>query len=348
MVGQILRQLLIIILPTAAAYVVLLAMSVALYPQSPGNALDPVLARDTFLRTPPAYLVHGGSAVTTDDRIVVLLGASNVSLGFRPHILSAAFSDTVFHNMSLGGTSVDGMAAMTDLVFALRRNKPGTGPVFVAGLWYGEFLHSEFARDRTPIAQQMTRFGLFERREDGYRPTVSISMFDLIVEALRPYFLLRSMLSKNGPIFGGEDPALLKTRGELEMTCTEEVRRGFRENLTGTFEQHGTEQFDAIVKLADEIRSKGGRFVLVDLPHPRCMTQVDVRWQQYQSIKLPFIERARRAGALYWNFQDIDDNRLFIDGTHPNTAGAEMLESRLIELLRENSSLLFSNRTGGN
>lgn len=341
MVGPLLRQLMIIILPTAAAYVVLLSLSVALYPHSPGKILDPVLARDTFLKTPPAYLVHGGSAVIHDEKVVILLGPSNVSLGFRPHILSDQFSDTTFHNMSLGGTSIDGMAAMVDLVFALRGTNRGTGPVFVAGLWYGEFLHSENLRDRTPIAQQMNRFGLFERSDDGYRPAVPLSMFRIIVEALRPYFLVRSTLAKNGPIFGGEDPELLKTRGLQELVCTPDLTRTFRESRQGEFEKHGTKQFEAMADLAREVRAKGGKFVLLDLPHPRCMTDVDVEWQRYQSIKMPFIERARTEGALYWNLQDIDDNKLFMDGTHPNTAGALAMEKRLAQLLRENADVLF-------
>jgi len=339
--GPLLRQLMIIILPTAVAYAALLALSVALYPQSPGKILDPVLARDTFLRTPPAYLVYGSSAVTHGDKVVVLLGPSNVSLGFRPHILSAKFSDTVFHNMSLGGTSIDGMAAMIDLVFALRGSNQRTSPVFVAGLWYGEFLHSENLRDRTPVAQQMNRFGIFERNDDGYRPAVPLSLFNIIVEALRPYFLVRLILAKNGPIFGGEDPTLLKTRGLQELTCTSDQKRNFRESRLGAFKKHGTKQFEAMVDVAREVRAQGGKFVLVDLPHPRCMTEVDAEWRRYQSIKLPFIERARSVGALYWNLQDIDDNRFFMDGTHPNTAGALAMETRLAQLLRENSSVLF-------
>lgn len=343
MFGPLLRQLLIIIIPTATAYAALLAISFALYPQSAGNMLDPNLARDTFLKSPPAYLVYGSSAIVHGDKTVILLGASNVSLGFRPDILSAKFSDTTFHNMSLGGTSIDGIGAMTDLVFALLGTHQGAAPVFIAGLWYGEFLFSEVLRDRTPVAQQMNRFGLFERSNDGYRPTVPLSIFKVTVEALRPYFLVRSMLNKNGPIFGREDPTLFKTRDLQELTCTASLRRSFREIRAGAFEKHGTTQFEAMVNLASEIRAKGGKFILVDLPHPRCMTEVDTEWQLYQSIKLPFIEQARNAGALYWNLQDIDDDKLFIDATHPNSAGADAMENRLAHLLRENSDLFLGN-----
>ena len=77
--GPIIRQTLIVILPTVAAYMALLVLSFVLYPQSPGRMLDPVKARDTFLRTPPAYLTYGSSAVARSGRTVVLLGPSNVS-----------------------------------------------------------------------------------------------------------------------------------------------------------------------------------------------------------------------------------------------------------------------------
>ena len=334
---QLLRQITLVILPTGILYLVLLAASYILFPKSPEGALDPVLARETFLRTPPTYLTYGSSVIARDDRINVLLGPSNVSLGFRPHVLNSIFKNAVFHNMSLGGTSIDGIAAMVDLVFAIRYPREGTGVKFIVGLWYGEFLHNENSRERTPIAQQMSRFGLFERLEDGYRPTVPLEMFDLMVEALRPYFLIRWLVAKNGPFFGGEDPTLLKTRGLQELTCTQQQKSAFRKSPKNPFAEYGTAQFDALAELAAQVSQKGGKLILVDLPHPRCMTKVDNAWQQYQKIKQPLIAKAVSKGALYWNMQDIDGDHLFMDGTHPNTIGAIAHEKRLIQRLRDYS-----------
>tara|TARA_R110002126_G_scaffold4971_21_gene26056 strand:- start:2447 stop:3487 length:1041 start_codon:yes stop_codon:yes gene_type:complete len=340
--GPIIRQTFIVILPTVAVYMALLVLSFVLYPQSPGRMLDPVKARDTFLRTPPAYLTYGSSAVARSGRTVVLLGPSNVSFGFRPNVLNAHFPDLTFHNMSLGGTNIEGMAAMADLVRAMRTDRDLTDVIFVAGLWYGEFQHNEALRERTPVAQQMMRFGLFERADDGYRRTLPLRLFEVSVEALRPYFLVRSILTRDGLLFGDDDTGLLKTRGNQKLVCTDRLRNGFRSASSGSLKQYGSSQFDALVEFAREVQVLGGKLVLIDLPNPRCMTDVDSVWREYQIEKRPFLTKARMHGALYWNFQDINEDRYFMDGTHPNTAGTIEIEARFSAGLAKEIGTLFT------
>lgn len=323
-------------------YGLLLVLSMAVYPPKSLQRLDTNEANISFLDSPPAYIVYKSTLFSSGKPAVVLIGPSNVQEGFNASIISQNLEGTDVHIASVGGTNIDDMSAIVNLVYANRPPQDRDNTTFVLGLWYGEFLHSESSTERTPVAQQMGRFGLFKKVGDGYQRRVSSLTFDMLVNLLRPFFLLHGSLRRNSTLV----QAWERYRGLTTVTppskpleCTRAMRERLSENSKANTALIGKNQFKALTDLSALVARKGGRLVLVDLPIAQCLKETTRFWQDYQDIKIDYIAIATTNGAIYLNFQDMDSDHSFKDGVHLLPAAADQSSKRLAsELIRIISS----------
>lgn len=329
MVRLILGEVAKIVAPAVAVFVALFAAAMLLEPAARTEEiqLDSARATASFLAVEPAYVAFRSSLLAGNDPAILLIGPSNVEVGLRPDQVAALLPPGIrVHNLAVGGTNIDGMGVAVDLAYAQRPPGSRDGLVFVLGLWHGEFLHSESNPMATPLARQMMRFGLFRRSGDGFALAVRPQSFDLVVQALRPFFLLQNTLSSQGAVMrwlqaqGGE-PAAPAVPPPPPPPPQEDVPLP-------------SVQFDGVVAIADKVARGGGKLVLVDLPVNETVSSRDPRWARYQSAKLPMIVAVKARGGAYVNMQDMNAAADFVDGTHPKPTTTTRWAARLVEGLR--------------
>jgi hypothetical protein len=335
MPAMILREVAKILAPAVAIYGALLALSLALYPRQSPDALDTARAQETFLGAEPAYLVYSSTLFSSSRPTVVLIGPSSVGMGFPLAEMRRRFRGVDIHNTAIGGTRIDGMAAVVDLVYASRPPAARRNLVFVFGLWYGEFMHSGRSREASHVAQQMARFGLFRAGSGGFERAVGAPFFDAAVTLLRPFFLAhgalrqgsRLMATLTGEHYRGVAPT---TR---VWTCDNALRRDIVRAHDANFSQVGPSQFLELIDVAGQVRRMGGTLVMVDMPQSRCFTSVAPHWKDYQAIKGPFMAAAVAKGAVYLDLTELDADADFVDVTHPSPRGAAKWTERLATTL---------------
>lgn len=337
MLSLIVREVAKVLAPSMAIYCLLLAFSMVLYPPRTLQRLDTKDANGSFLNSSPAYIVHKSTLLSSNKPTVVLIGPSNVQEGFNAAIVSQRMEGTDVHIASVGGGNIDDMMAIIDLVYTNYPPQKRDNVTFVMGLWYGEFLHAESSKERTLIAQQMGRFGLFKYTDDGYERNVSGPTFDVLVNLLRPFFLLHGSLRRNSILIQVWEKYRGSSKAKAEakpLECTKELRQHLSETAKTSHAVISKSQFGALVDLSARVATKGGRLVLVDLPISKCLKITVSHWQDYQRLKTEYIASATVNGAAYLNFQDMDDDNSFNDAVHPLPDAAKRMSRRLASELK--------------
>ncbi|MCW9034199.1 MAG: hypothetical protein OQJ97_08250 [Rhodospirillales bacterium] len=316
-----------ITLPTILTYIGLIGVSFYFYPSQTSTYLDSTWAFDSYLVSRPAYITYSAHSIDTTRPAVVLIGASNTGVGFRPPELSKHLSGASFSDLWLGSARVNDYAAAIDLVYAGTPKDQRSNLVFVTGLAAGQTLRYPY---RSVIIEQMERFGLFKQVGGVYKYSVNSTLFDISLLLLRPFFLLQSGLSNLKPFVGNRNTAVAELyKSEKPFTCLK-TNYGFDEYH---LDEYSRSQFDALLNLADHIKKYGGTLVLVDMPQPECFYQQSKLFKYYQNYKKPFYKSAISKGAVYLNFQDISSNRYFRDQTHVNAIGAAVISKKLADNL---------------
>lgn len=317
MVRLILSEVVRLAAPAVALFLALFLASTVMERQAGTETrLDSARASASFLSVEPAYVAFRSSLLRGDAPAILLIGPSNVKTGLRPDQIAALLPPGVaVHNLAVSGTNIDGMGVAVDLAYAQRPPGSRDNLVFVLGLWFGEFLHSESNPMATPLALQMMRFGLFRHSGDGFALAGRRQSFDLTVQALRPFFFLQNILGSQGMVAGwlpGAEPAAMASAPPPEDLPLPMA------------------QFDEMVAIADKIARHGGKLVLLDLPVNETLSRSDPRWTRYQSTKLPMIAAVQSRGGAYIDMQDMNAAADFADGTHPKPATTPRWAARLV------------------
>lgn len=333
MISYLFRSVAIILAPAMILYLILLLVSLSLYPRKEVLVLKENDASSSFLLTPDAYLTYASTILDNHNDTVILTGASNVASGFNLNVIEQAFRGTAVHNLALGGAEIDTVDAVIRLVYANRPVDSYSNITFVVGLWFGAFTQQESSHERTRIYQQMNRFGLFEDHQGGYVHVLSRELYDLSLLFLRPSFLAQGVI--NGSLFRRDVLEKTVNQEDPQVVCDEKTQEWFNyfaghENL-----RIHDAQFEALLRLVDRVRARGSRLVLLDMPMPDCLIRTGRTWEDYQSHKRRYLEVAKESGALYLNLQGISNDRFFADHSHLNRVGAERLTDGLVKFLSE-------------
>ena len=101
-----------VVLPAALIYLGLLIFSFITFPTQNVRPIDTSKANETFLSVSPAYLTYNSTAFADPKPIMVMIGPSNVQLGFPLQFLQDLMPQVSIHNATIGGARIDGMATV--------------------------------------------------------------------------------------------------------------------------------------------------------------------------------------------------------------------------------------------
>jgi hypothetical protein len=303
-----------------------MAVSFHLYPPENVEIIDSKNCASSFLVTESAYVTFHGTALSDNKPGLMLVGASNVGAGFRPQDLAPLPPNMVVHNLAISGSNIDGVRAVIDLIYANRRPEQRQNLIMVLGLWYGMFLHLESNPSQTLVGRQLHRFGLYESEGASSERRLSTAQFESAVTLLRPFFLTQALLGAQGPLANSLWPSSEQQNGDVFIPPSGD-KRDF---------PLPPAQFEALIDIAQLVKEKGGKLVIIDLPLPKPAENAPL-WHRYQQDKIPYFERAGALGASIVNMQDMNCPCDFSGGTHPIGLAVPRWSSRLIEELKKTS-----------
>lgn len=299
----ILKQLGALLAALAALYGVALAVTLVLVPCNDAvDRLDSGRAGASLYMTEPKYVFLARARLDTPADKVVLVGASNMAVGFRQTQVQEQLPDVEVHNLSVGGSNITQVAQIVDLVREVQSPEARAHTTWVIGLWYGLFADDKarwYTEDRhggdTDIDIERYRYGFYRRTDDGPQPVLPPHRLDTGVTLIHPYLVLdrvardmtrslRSRLSAKPKVI---------TNDERDAAVVSDAERkaylAFWRDYMGNATSLGDAPFRTLERTIDTVLADGGRVVLVDMPIPP--------WHRTGSVLAA--DYTRRTAALF-------------------------------------------------
>jgi hypothetical protein len=339
---------------TAGFYLLALAATLLAFP--PADDAGPSLATGdapkTLYRTAPKYVVLNRAPLLDPPSgpNVVLVGASNVEVGFSPReverTLAADGNDAAVHNLAVGGANVTETAEVVDLLLEAAPPERHRDLTVAIGLWFGLFTDDrQLWPDRpTDIDVERFRYGLY--RKDGasgaIEPVLPVRWLPAAALLVRPFLALDVLVKGN--------LAALRVRlvgrphdvaGPTPPPLDEEGRRArslaFWRNYVGTDGALSDEQFERLDRLVRRLSEAGVRVLLVDLPLPQWHARRSPYYADYQQRKRRWIDAALATtpNVRYASLQDLSNDADYIDEVHPTPEAARRWVRRLVDALTD-------------
>jgi hypothetical protein len=328
----ILKQALYLLCALAGMYAVLLALSHLLMPSAPQRGgLDSRLASSTIFATDPKYVFLNRAALNPDEPRIVILGASNSSVGLKQREVQSLLPNMEVDNLSVNGSNLTQVAQVADLVQELQGPKARQQTTFVIGIWYGMFTQDRFRWDTpdrhkgdTDIDIERYRYGFYRRTASGPKHLLPAGELALGVALIQPYLALDQvsrLASKElrDRLFG-RAPA--RTDADRNATVVTEADK--EAALTYWRQQMhsdgpiAAEQFEVLRNLISQILERGSKVVIVNLPLPHWHAQRSPYYPDYlQQKKALLSEFEGKEGFAYLEMPDLDADADFSDEVHP-------------------------------
>lgn len=307
------------------------------------GSADSGTAWSTVYRQEPRYIVMNRAGLSLPGASVVLLGASNVEVGFSTAALGPLLPQRTVHNLGLGSANVSELGEIVDLAFEpvpAERRKEMT---FVIGLWYGLFIDdaTRWRGKPTDIDTEMLRYGLYHRSGTGFAPLLPPRF--LAFETI----LFRPLLALDVAIKGSLAPLRrLVEKGEIghrdldtvqiDDATKQKMLAFWRAQVGSPDGRLKDEQFEKLLALLHRISEQGARVVLIDLPLPSWHASRSPSFADYQQRKLGVLARASAVpGVTYHNLQDLSNDAEFYDEVHPRPGARWKWFQRLAQVLHE-------------
>lgn len=282
----ILRQLAQLLLAVFALYGIVLGLTLLWVPpqapaQAPAQGLDTGLAARSLYLTEPKYVFLGRGELEAPRPRIVLLGASNVVVGFRRTQLQALLPDAEVDNLGVGGSNVTQLRQILDLVYAVQSPQARREDTFVIGLWYGLFA-DDAQRWNTPdrhagdtdIDIERYRYGFYRRGEQGPVALLPPAWLDIGVHLIHPWLVLdRATRDATASLRARlKDAPPLLTDAERNARSLSDADKAkylaFWSDYMGGGDKVSPRQFAQLEAMIREMLAQGSRVVLVDLPLP--------------------------------------------------------------------------------
>lgn len=335
----------------ALLYAAILGLSLVLMPKPTASGrLNTGAAGATVFMTEPKYAFLNRSAVATPEPKIILLGASNVVVGFKPAQLQPYLPGIEVHNLAVGGSNMTQVGQIVDLVQELQGPEAMHNTTYVIGMWYGMFAQDRVrwnTPDRhagdTDIDIERYRYGFFRRTSHGPQHVLPPQYLDAGVTLIYPYLLLdrfvreqtRAIKDRLAP---GEH---MRTDAERDATIVSEAQKQdmlrYWDTQLQTPHDLADEQFERLADTMDRILRSGGRVMLVDLPIPKWHAARSPYMESYRQHRAALLARFdSRQGFAYFDKLDNDDLD-FSDEVHPKPRIAMQWSARLAQALHANA-----------
>jgi hypothetical protein len=246
-------------------------------PESKGY-LDTGDVRYSIYTMDARYLSLNFQLLNHPGRRVLIVGASNSALGFRPSLMKPLLGGIEVDNISLGGSNITAVEEVIDLAYKNMPREAWPQTTFALGLFYRLFVPdaSIFGKRETPLENQGMQWALYQRTSTGIHPGLADRWTPALKYVIRP-FLLPSWIRwvYFEPQTWGKNLLLLDLRLKRidydTFTLTPTTRNnvlGEERDVTSDYSKGFQLQFAKLDRMARLISSRGGRLVLMELPVP--------------------------------------------------------------------------------
>jgi hypothetical protein len=338
-------------------YGVLLATTLGLVPRADvGQRLDSGRAGSSLYMTEPKYVFLARSQLNSPADKVLLLGASNMLIGFKQPQVQALMPGVEVHNLSVGASNVTQLSQIVDLVREVQTPEARRHNTYVIGLWYGLFADDKVrwhTPDRhagdTDIDIERYRYGLYLRTDTGPVSLLPAQHLDAGVLLIHPYLVLDRCardLTRSLRSFMAAKPPLLSDEQRNAVVVSDAQRREHLERVRGymgSASTLGDAPFHALEQMVDAILAEGGRVVLVDMAIPQWHAQGSVLSAEYQQRVHQLLTHLQtRAGVAVLTMDDARADDDFIDDVHPKPRVTGRWAQRLAAVLHGSSALALT------
>jgi len=354
-----LRHALITLGFLTAIYLVMLGVSLLMFPADGHIPVGQRVAEETIYASDPRVMVYGRGALANADRKVVFVGASDVMESFRPDQTSRALGGMQIHNMALGGSNMTTTDEVVNLILDATPPEGRKHLTIVLGLWYGLFTTDKqrFEGYPTHIEVEEMRYGLYQPPPDGKGPPQPVLPSRLMLAAdflMRPV-LLGSFFRSNywDPFYYGTKEEILTWLGHGKPPqrfmmapiedldhhqLTDEEKRilnGRENDKVGPASAQTDEGFHHLIRMARRTQEAGVRLIILDMPITSWHAAAMPQFASFQTRKRPWLAAVLRyPNVRYVNLQkDVDDSE-FSDFIHPRPRFTNEWAKRAAKLIR--------------
>lgn len=347
------KQFFLLLLSSLTVYAVLLCISLAAFPpQRQVQGLDTARASHSLFATEPKYVFLNRSGLDTTRPKVLLLGASNVVVGFRRDQLQRLVPGAEINNISVGGSNVTQLRQIVDLVHEVQGAEARRANTFVIGTWYGLFAE-DLRRWRTPdrhagdtdIDIERYRYGFFRRTMTGPVAVLPPEWLELGVRLLHPCLVVDKLLrdatrSLRKIMAGKNEPELTDVQRNAAIVSESEKKRylAFWEDYMGGAGRLSDDQFYVLTELVRRISRAGGRVIIADLPLPAWHAERSPYHAEYrQRTRQLFKTLAMLPGVQVLRVQTGGAGDAFSDEVHPKPETTAAWAGQLASVLNGQS-----------
>ena len=341
----ILIQLARLLAALVALYAALLALSLLVPRYHAQQALNSGNASSSLYMTEPKYVFFARGQLNSNADKVLLLGASNMLVGFKQPQVQALLPQIEVDNISVSGSNISQLAQVVQLVREVQSPEARRHNTYVLGLWYGLFAADEVrwnTPDRhagdTDIDIERYRYGFYRRGESGPIAVLPPEQLALGALLIHPCLVLdrvgRDLTRSLRDFRAGKEPLLSDAQYDAKLIGEEEKRQrlAFWHSTLGPANAFDDASFSALTRLVDGIVAEGGHVVLVDLPIPSWHANgsaLAVDYRRHMDALLPRLDA--QAGVTTLKLAEADDE--FIDEVHPKPRAALRWAQRLAAAL---------------
>ncbi|HEX3522956.1 MAG TPA: hypothetical protein VHT52_12820 [Stellaceae bacterium] len=341
----ILRQGALLLLSLALLYAGLLGLTLLIAPPPPQErGLDASLAGNTIFMTEPKYIYLDRASLREPSEKIVLLGASNVDVGFNLGELRPLLPASVALNkLAVDGANITEVSQVIDLVQQVQGEEARRHEIFVLGIWYGMFGRDHlrwYTPDRSPgdtdIDIERYRYGFERRTAQGPVPVVQWQYFGAAVTAIYP-FLFLDKLSRD-VLAWLSHRYQTQTADPNSAVMSQSDRDGSMSYWRSTMGSAGPaafdEQFAVLERACKRVLAEGSKLLLVDLPLPKWHRERSPYEGYYEARRAKFVKQwAARPGFSFMDMSDMDRDQDFLDEVHPRPRVTILWARRLAQAL---------------
>jgi hypothetical protein len=326
----IIKQVVLLIASAAALYAIAFCLSYVTLPPPPAaEPVDTFRSDETIYMTPAKQIYNGRRGLAEPGRKVILIGSSNVQVGFDQRKLQAELPGFAVHNLAIGDNNISQARQIRELAMAAMSDTDIRGSVFVVGVWYGMFVDNgsrwhpaKGARHETDIDRERFRYGFWKRTGNG--PVERVSDHDTHRAALLIHPLIA--LEKGARLVTADlrgvifvRPPEIDERARDTVVFTAEQRIGqaaYRRTYMNT-DRLAYEQYDELASLVREVTGRGARVIIADLAIPAWHARALPYDAQHRRHMATFLAaNGTAAGLSYLDLRALDDPDSFYDDAH--------------------------------
>ena len=331
-------------------YGMLVAWTYLPYPQQSDEAVDTYQPENTLYGDWFRIIVMNRSPLMAAPKEVIVIGGSGAIYGFRPLEIQTLLPGFKIHNLGIPHANITVMQKIMDLCYEVLPQSSDQEVIVVLGIWYGSFVDNKtlLPSGGGLIDSEMFRFGLYRKEQNEIVPVVAPRYFSYVTTLLRPSLALLALKDRYGKTIlasfkagmrrffregdGREVKKVLQQliasdgtgrQEDLNAVVVDEdhkktVLAMWRGYMGANNAKLHDEQFHALIELAEFLKKKGARLVIVDLPIPKWHAEGVVYFSDYQERKKRYLAEAMIKGnALYLDLQNMDEDFAFFDSIHP-------------------------------